>query len=368
VNELLIIPSTQSIQQEMSVDTTWLRFFDPNAAVAAVAAHVETLPSSRTPERHTRRAYMDGLRAWLSFSCQALPTADLVERYIAALLKRGLKSATVSAKYLAPLRLYLKKLAGQRIPGLSGWERDFVTDCRDHILAAIAVRSPKPETSTNISPLWDPRFTRLSMQQVNAVLRGIDRATRAGLRDYAFLHIAFSSGLRIAEMHRITLESLSAHADGYIITVRGKRSNVDPVPISNAAARDLMAWVDAFNADLPPADPRRIESDRPVWQPLRGANNHAVIGVNGCDPKRGLSQSALRDIIAKRTTAVLGEKFALAAHDTRRTAAAIAYEAGMGLPEIQALLRHKDAAVTLRYVGTKPDYKSRSLSSYVDFG
>lgn len=368
MTDLLIISSTNSIQQDQFVDTSWLRFFDPNAAIAAVAAHIEQLPSSRTPERHTRRAYTDGLRAWLVWSSHALPTENLVAQYIAHLLKRGLKTSTINAKYLAPLRLYLRKLAGQRIPGLSGWERDFVSDCRDHINAAAAVKSPKPETTTNLSPLWDPRFTRLTINQVNSVLRAIDRSTRAGLRDYALLHIAFSTGLRIAEIHRITIESLNSHGDGYLVTVRGKRSNCDPVPISVAAAHDLIAWIDTFNGDLPLNDSRRIESGTPVWQPLRGANNHGQIGINGYDPKRGLSQSAIRDIIAKRTVAALGEKYRLAAHDTRRTAAAIAYDGGMGLPEIQALLRHKDAAVTLRYVGKKPDYASRSLANYVTFG
>ncbi|KAB2861869.1 MAG: site-specific integrase, partial [Anaerolineae bacterium] len=56
-------------------------------------------------------------------------------------------------------------------------------------------------------------------------------------------------------------------------------------------------------------------------------------------------------------------------HDTRRTAAALAYEAGMPLPQIQKMLRHKDPGTTLRYIGQKPDYASSNLNTYgVTFG
>jgi site-specific recombinase XerD len=200
------------------------------------------------------------------------------------------------------------------------------------------------------------------------VLRGINRSTRSGLRDYALLHVAFTSGLRLAELQRITLNSIQPSGDVYLITVRGKRSNVDPVPVSARAFADIMAWVDAYNAELPADDPRRIAGDLPIWQPLLHGDNYAWVGVNGFKPSRGMSAQGLRDIIERTTRAALGDQFALAAHDTRRTAAAIAYDAGMPLPSIQKLLRHKDAAVTLRYIGQKPDYDQSTLANYVSIG
>lgn len=358
-----------NITQESFTDMAWLRYFDPRAAVAAVAAHVETLPSSRTSERHTFRAYADGLNHFLQFCGNALPTEDMLNGFIAHLVKhRGLKASTISSKYLAPVRLYLTKLAGQRVTGFNGSERDYIADCRDHIRAAAAVKSPRPETTTNISPLWNPQFTRLTLKQVNAVLRSIGDQTKIALRDYALLHVAFSTGLRLAELQRITLDSITNSGEAYLVTVRGKRSNTDPVPISAAAYADIQAYVTAYNANLPDGDPRRIERATPLWQPLLHGDHYAHVGTNGYTPLRGLSVQGIRDVIARRTGDALGKDFALAAHDTRRTAAAIAYDAGMPLPDIQALLRHKDAAVTLRYVGTKPNFETRSLSTYVTFG
>jgi len=129
-----------------------------------------------------------------------------------------------------------------------------------------------------------------------------------------------------------------------------------------------MAWVDAYNADLPADDARRIQGDLPIWQAMLHGDNYGYIGVNKFNPARGLSSQGLRDIIERSTRSALGDQFALAAHDTRRTAAAIAYEAGMPLPAIQKLLRHKDAAVTLRYIGQKPDFAGSTLANYVQFG
>lgn len=378
-----IVPSVStSISQDFYNESLWLRYFDPFAAYSAVAAHVAALPSSRTDEKHTWRAYSDGLGyflKWLAgsstpggftdWTALRLPTADLMTGFVAHLLTtRRLKTSTVNSKYLAPVRLFLSKLGAQHIGGYTGTTRDFIADCREHIRAAASVKSPRPETTSNIAPLWNPQFTRLTLTQVNAVLRGINRSTRSGLRDYALLHVAFTSGLRLAELQRITLNSIQPSGDVYLITVRGKRSNVDPVPVSARAFADIMAWVDAYNAELPADDPRRIAGDLPIWQPLLHGDNYAWVGVNGFKPSRGMSAQGLRDIIERTTRAALGDQFALAAHDTRRTAAAIAYDAGMPLPSIQKLLRHKDAAVTLRYIGQKPDYDQSTLANYVTIG
>lgn len=349
-------------------DTRWLRFFDPRLATAAVAAHVAALPSSRTAEKHTQRVYEDGLRYFLDWMGMRLPTADLMQAYIAHLTGRNLKPSTIASKYLAPARLFLTKLAGQRIVGFTGDDRDYISDCRDHLKAALAVKSPRADTTSNVAPLWRAEFVRLSTAQVNAVLRAIDRATVIGSRDYALLHIAFSTGLRLAELQRITPASFKREGDIVLITVRGKRSNVDPVPVSPRVYEDVIAYINAFNADLEADDPRRLNANTPLWQPMLHGDHHPRVGSNGYKPDRGMSQQALRQVIARRTASVLGEDYALAAHDTRRTAAAIAYDAGMPLTDIQKLLRHKDAAVTLRYIGTKPDFAASTLANYVQFG
>lgn len=348
------------------VDTRWLKYFDPSAAAAAVEAHVESLPSSRTPERHTHQAYKRGLAQWVEFAGMAMPTPDLINRYIGVLVRdRKLASQTIASKYLAPLRLFLKALAGQHIIALDPLETQFITQCREQIRAAAEVKAPRDETTTNIAPLWRPEFTRLTHTQVNAMLRQIDATERLGARDYAILLIAFESGLRIAEIHRITPNSLTRSGDDWLITVRGKRSNTDPVPVSDSAAKAIQHWIDLYNAGLDADDPRIIAGDVPVFQSMMKSGSYATPGKNGFSPMKGMSIQALRDVIQRRAIQI-GVR--MSAHDTRRTAAAIAYDRGMPLTDIQALLRHKDAGVTLRYIGTKPDYQKRKLANYVQFG
>lgn len=359
-----ITPAVQIISHsattESADDSAWLRYFNPQAAMSAVAAHVAALPSSRTAEQHTRHAYESGLRYFLDWAGLRLPTADLIGEFIAHLSLRNLKVSTINAKYLAPTRLYLRKLSEQRITSIDPAVRMIIDDAREHMRAAAAVPSPRAEITTNIAPLWRADFTRLTLAQVNAVLRGIDRSTLIGLRDYALLHVAFSTGLRLAELSRITPASITQQGDVYIITVRGKRSNVDPVPITRAAFDDVQRWIVAYNACLDDGDPRRITAHTSIWQPLTRSGRVQSPTVPGFVPSRGMSHQALRDLIARRA--------GIAAHDTRRTAAAIAYDAGMDITDIQQLLRHKDAAVTLHYVGKKPDFASRSLGTRVQFG
>lgn len=346
------------------------RFFDFEKAYQAVVDHCMALPSSRTPEQYTLKNYVAGLDYFLAFIEDALPTKELMKSYVAHLIgERGLKSTTIASKYLAPVRLFCKALVEQPLEfenvddarmmfGLPEW--------RELIRQAGGIKNPKSEESSNIAPLWNPKFHRLSLNQVNAVLRGIDRSTIAGKRDYALLMVAFTTALRLAEISRITLDSISREGDVSIITVRGKRSNSDPVPTSESAVQAILEYVEAFNGGLEVDDPRRIGKATPLWQPMMHGDNYVGLGYNSYQPKKGMCNQAIRKLMARRVKAVLG--FEIAPHDFRRTAAKLAFEGGMPLPDIQKLLRHKNPSTTLAYIGQKPDYGAASLSNYVQIG
>ena len=349
----------------VSQSTLWTSYFNQSAAVKAVYAHVASLPSSRTNEKATAIAYRGGLEYFTSWIGNALPTPDLMRVYVAHLVQRGLKSSTINARYLAAPRHYLRALANQSIFGLTGAAHDFVADCREQIRQAAAMPTPKPDTVSHLAPLWRPDFNRLSLEEVNHVLRTIDRGTLAGLRDYVLLMIAFATGLRLAELARINLAAIRpTRAGNYIVVVRGKRNNIDPVPFSAAIYVELMVYVWAFNSGLPARDPRRIQGPVPVFQPLHRETfymSHARYS-----PVRGLSHQAIRDAVVKRSRLALG--YPIAVHDTRRTAAYLAHKSGMALPDIQQLLRHKEPTITWKYIGNEPDFESRMLSTRLTFG
>lgn len=354
-----------TMELAVSAPPLWTTYFNQAAAVKAVYAHIASLPSARTVEGHTFTVYDGGLQYFIRWTENALPTPDLMRDYMAHLVQRGLAASTINARYLTSVRHYLRALANQMIPGLTGKARDDVADYREQMRQAVALPSPKPETSSNLSPLWRPDFHRLTLDDVNHVLRSINRNTLAGLRDYVLLHIAFTTGLRLAELARINLAAIRPSGAGnYIVVVRGKRSNIDPVPFSAAAYVDLLVWVWTFNSGLPAGDSRRIHGAVPVFQPLHRETFYMT--ERRYSSARGLSHQAIRDAVAKRTRLALG--YAIAVHDTRRTAAALAHGAGMPLPDIQQLMRHKEPTVTWKYIGSKPDYEARMLSKLMAFG
>lgn len=355
-------------------DTRWLLYFNIDAALQSVIDHVKTLPSSQTAERHTAKVYKAGLAYWLNWAGQRLPTPDLVRAYVSHLIhqkaKKPLKSTTIAAKYLAPIRHLFKFLAAQQVQfaanGQSIGEWQFVADCREQLRAAAAVQGPRPETTSNVAPLWRSDFVRLTAAQVKLLLGSIETDTRMGARDHAFLSVAFNSGLRLAELQRLTLGSFKPENGVWLISVRGKRNNIDPVAVGEKVWRAVQRWVATYNAGLGADDPRRIGDSTPLWQPLLAHDRYSEAGKRGFDPCKGMGQNGLRRVIAGRAEEALG--ITMAAHDTRRTFAAMASRAGMPLNAISSAMRHKEPATTLHYIGKEQKYEDFTLSTYLDLG
>jgi integrase len=359
----------------------WLEYFDPQRAVDEMLAHVAGLPGQRDGrESHTERAYRDGLAYVLErLGCNVdrelklpvgewfrMPGRGAVKSLIAHLFhERGLSSSTVNSKYLTPLRHFLRALVGQTPMPRNAHEYMLIGMIKDELREAATVKGPGKEETSNLAPLWR-EGTRLETHQVNQVLRDIDTETLDGKRDYALLSVAFYTGLRRAELAAITPNSIRREGGKWLLQVVGKRNNTDPVTLPDAAYERLMMWVEAFNEALDPDDPRRIEGDRSVWQPLRRGGHRVEADAWWYRPARGMTDGSLGDVIKRRVEGVLDVTFS--AHDARRTLAATLHKAGALVNVIQKILRHKDAAVTLGYIGEPPDYAATDASLHVRFG
>jgi integrase len=377
------------------VDLRWLDFWNLPRALVATQDEIMQLDGARTDERHTWRAYGHALLRFLLWGraraagldpvqpsmstdqiddffqrlrteqppiVHPLPSPDLMRAFIAHLLDDGLKPNTINQKYLAPIRKYLRALVAQefdvtRFDSLPAYIQ--AQEWRESIRTALTVKAKAVKT-THQSPLFSVG-TRLTPQQVNGLLWTIDRATLRGLRDYALILTAISSGLRIAELRRITLDSIRPEGDGYLIRVRGKRGNMDPVPVSDRVYKAIMAYVYEYNrrSDQP------ITQDSPIWC---GILTNDELPDAASNPIAGPIQSAnsLARIIISRVKGTLGIPFS--AHDTRRTCAYLAYKNGMSLSNIRQLLRHADISTTARYIGVEPDYAGFTLATYVAIG
>jgi len=341
------------VQFYTSIGKDWQQFFSIEHALADVYMHIQALPSSLTPEKHTQKAYDAGLRHFLNFMIDQLPTPQLVNHYIALLRQSGRSASTISSKYLAPTRLFLSKLADQRPLGLKGDERDFAHDCQEQITRASKVKSPCPDTTNYDSPLFAVG-QRISKSKVQVVLRHILTNTKdtpiLANRDYALIVLAFSTGLRLAEIQRLTLSNFYEDEDEqWWIKVRGKRSNTTPIPIDAHIKYLVDVYVDSYNA----ASATPITAEIGIWQPIL---------KNGCVARtapRGISTNSISDIMAKWTKAALS--FALAPHDFRRTFATLALKDGWDIVDISRALRHNKIATTALYVGAYTDTKRKTV-------
>lgn len=382
-------------------DLTWCDYFDIRRAIVATQDSIMQLDGANTEEAHTWKSYSHALYRFFVWGMQTamqqqpsfdgadaqtvdnfftavrhttdqivfhpLPNSDLLNGFIAYLRNEPgnpKTNGTINQKYLAPLRRYFKSLYTQeadvrRFTSMAEYIQ--YSEWRQSIRNTEDVKVKAPRKSHE-SALWSQGI-RLTANQVNAVLRGIDRDTLSGKRDYALLLLAFSSGLRIAEIRRVSLASIRAEGNGYLITVTGKRGNTDPVPVSAGVYTAILEYVYAYNAEVDPTDPRHIDQQRPIWRPIANdANTRRAFAGDA------LSISSLSATIKKRVSSTLDNMTAFAAHDTRRTTAYLAYKSGMHLSNISRLLRHADISTTAKYIGVEPDYSGFNLSEYVSLG
>lgn len=349
---------------QVHTDTDWLQFFNPVAAFQSVIDHCATL--TQTPEQHTLQAYTSGLTAFVKWAGSSFPNASLLREFIAYLRTvKKVTANTINCKYLAPVRHYIRALSHQHITHAVGEDRFFVLDCKDQLRIALDIKNPPGDTTSNLPPI-DRHGHYLSLIEVNNVFQAIDPSTKSGLRDLALLYVGFTTGFRLAEIQRMTLSTIAPHNDFYLVRVRGKRSNGDPVPLDADAYRLIMLYVDTYNQGLAEDDPRRITGDTPLWQPLIHGDNYPIIGVNRYDPQKGISHQGIRGLVQRRVAAATHYKN-FAPHDMRRTIATISNDSGMDRKHIQKLLRHKSLATTDLYLGDRQDYGKSLISRKITY-
>ena len=380
-----------------TVDDLWTRFFDVRAALASVDNVLKDKGSQRTKEKYTRRAYEAGLLYFMNWAGVGLPDEDrlkftvyefaerfswhrfpgegLVQEYVAHHKDKGNSKATIDSKYLAPLRHYIKALKNQMIP-VTGAERDFVSICKDGLIAALDVRTTATSKQTNIAPLYQ-HGTRLSKGQVDTFLMALAESgweSLGAFRDLVIVYIGFNAGLRVSEIARLRLSSIVWGDKGWVIKVRGKNNNYQPIPIDQAGYDLVKMYVERFNERLEAGDARRIGGmcggeEVALFQPLYENDNLPAIGqrLGGgvYDPVRGLAVSSMRDMVKRRSVEALGIE--ISPHDMRRSMASILRDLGVGLDLIKVLLRHENEATTARYCGNPPNFQRAMPSNYLDW-
>lgn len=163
----------------------------------------------------------------------------------------------------------------------------------------------------------------LSLGELMALVASCNDGTAAGARDAAILAVAYSCGLRRAELVNL---DMTHFVDG-VLTVHGKRNKVRTVPIENGARAALDDWL-AVRGDEP----------GPLFWPVR---------KGGALVNRRMTTQAIYYIMAERAQAANVADFS--PHDLRRTFAGDLLDAGADISTVQKLMGHANVTTTAGY-------------------
>jgi len=166
----------------------------------------------------------------------------------------------------------------------------------------------------------------LSVEQVERLLKGPDRTTAAGLRDYAILLLLARVGLRGGEIVKLELEDIDWQAGEFL--VRGKGSRSDRLPLPQDVGEALVAY---------------LQHARPVCATRR-------VFITTVAPRGPLGGSACITAVVARYLKRAGLHPAKrGAHVLRHSLATRMLGGGSSLEEIAQVLRHQHLNTTEIY-------------------
>jgi integrase/recombinase XerD len=282
----------------------------------------------------------------------ATPAEELLRRYQRYLVsERGLGTET-AAGYACFVRPFV---AGRLAPGGPGLEGLTAAEVTAFVVASCPGK-PKGSAKLTVCALrsllgwlhvdgvlgeslawavpavasW--RLARLPQPlepgQVDALLASCDRSTANGRRDLAMLTMLARLGLRAGEVAALTLEDIDWRA-GEII-VRGKGSRSERLPLPADVGEPVAVYLSGGR-------PAHAGADRQVFLRVKAPHQRLTSG--------GVTQA----VFAAGQRAGLGT---VHAHRLRHTAATGMLRAGVPLPQIGQVLRHRRLASTAIYAKT----------------
>ena len=288
-----------------------------------VQDYLSVLANERGASAHTLRAYrreLEGFAAWLGTCCAELKLDQIehthIRAYLGALYERGLSKAS-AARALAAIRSWFKWLARAKYVEQN---------------AASLVATPR-------LPKHLPRVP--SIEEMNRVVDSVgDDAASWPARDRAILELLYGCGIRNAELVGLNLDDI--HWANDAILVRGKGQKQRYVPLGDAAAEALRAYLAEREARLAAAG-ARCAADTPALilnLHLRGLTRHG-----------GEARLTTRSVgrIVKRISMLRGLSSDVHPHTLRHAFGTHLLEEGADLRAIQELLGHERLSTTQRY-------------------
>jgi integrase/recombinase XerC/integrase/recombinase XerD len=279
----------------------------PNPSWAHALRAFDTALRTRGLGEQTRRAYaadLGQLAQWASAQEIDPPAVDAraLRRFAGVLSERGNSRSTVARK-LAAFRAFYRVLVE-----------------RGELEASPADLVASPKRDSHLP-------TVLSRGEIDQLLDSLPAATPLQLRDRALFELAYSSGLRAAELVDLDVESLDR--DGEQLRVEGKGAKTRVVPIGEHAWRAIDAYLERGRPQLVAGELR----DPALFLSRTGRR------LATTDVRRRL-RGALRSA---------GVQAAASPHALRHSFATHLLDGGADLRTIQELLGHSSLSTTQTY-------------------
>lgn len=290
-----------------------------------VSDYLRVLANERAASAHTLRAYERELGSFASFIMERYGKEQTPERiehthiraYLGTLYDRGLSKAS-TARALAAIRSWFKWLAR------SGRVEQNV---------ASLVATPR-------LPKHLPRVP--SIEQMNRVVDNVaDDAASWPARDKAILELLYGCGIRNAELTGLDLKDIYWAQE--VILVRGKGKKQRYVPLGDAAAQALRAYLGERSARLAASSPEKMHRTTPAL--------FVNLQLRGLNKPGGEARLTTRSVgrIVKRVAILRGLPADVHPHTLRHAFGTHLLEEGADLRAIQELLGHERLSTTQRY-------------------
>lgn len=297
---------------------------------------LDLAPSQRTLTARNYASSIDALFIWMQRTGQHTPNKSALEQWRRDMLLEGVAVKTINAR-LSAVRKLLRSVADDSTDLyvkfiLNDWAK--VENAREEQI------QDKTEKDYGV---------RLTLEELEAVIRSFDVSHIKGLRDRALVSLMAGAGLRVGEVVALTMEDVF---DTYneskqrAIHIRQGKYNKSRKVVMNSwnswVIQAVKSYTDALKLDSMSAI---------VFRPVKFVKGGSWVSLN-----KTLSKRAAQDAVD--AIAIVGyEK--LAAHDFRRTYAKLCIKYGMTWEALRDNMGHSSVTITEAYVGKETDWTPR---------
>ena len=288
----------------------------------------------------SKQAYKYALQEFYAWRGERIFSLATVELYAGAMRKRGLSVTTIN-KALAAVRWLARHWSRQALDdvSLSSVLREQVARQAERVAAVKGLRNPNAERLAG-------RHVKLGEfdQLMDACIAD---KTPAGARDGAMFMLAWSTGMRVAELAALSMASIMRR-EGYVelvIVGKGGKLRENYIALDDGVAWALADWLDA-----------RGDADGALFAP---------INKGGTVELRHMSRQALEQSMQRRV-ADAGLRAATTWHDFRRTFIGDRLSDKWDLSTLSRYVGHSSIAQTARY-DRRPESARRDAALSLSF-